>query len=129
MLGPLFAVAGVARSCAPRLGGAGSSSAALRTGRPLHLCDLSDHALSPRDRRAAGSDRADPRRRAIYPGPRQRREPERACQRQDMLREAIEVIRALRGGGLVDWRGDYSQVDSARLWDQPDVPVGLAVAM
>jgi Luciferase-like monooxygenase len=46
-----------------------------------------------------------------------------------MLREAIEIIRALLGGGLVDWRGDYYQVDSARLWDLPDVPVGLAVAM
>jgi G6PDH family F420-dependent oxidoreductase len=51
------------------------------------------------------------------------------AQRQDMLREAIEIIRALFGGGLVDWRGDYYQVDSARLWDLPDVPVGLAVAM
>jgi G6PDH family F420-dependent oxidoreductase len=51
------------------------------------------------------------------------------AQRQDMLREAIEIIRALFGGGLVDWLGDYYQVDSARLWDLPDVPVGLAVAM
>jgi G6PDH family F420-dependent oxidoreductase len=51
------------------------------------------------------------------------------AQRQDMLREAIQVIRALFGGGLVDWRGDYYQVDSARLWDLPDVPVGIAVAM
>ena len=43
-------------------------------------------------------------------------------QRQDMLREAIEIIRALFGGDLVDWRGDYYQVDSARLWDLPDHP-------
>src|SRR6201996_4290721 len=50
-------------------------------------------------------------------------------QRQDMLREAIEIIRALFRGGLVDWRGDHSQVDSARLWDLPEVPVGLAIAM
>lgn len=50
-------------------------------------------------------------------------------QRQDMLREAIEIIRALFRGGLVDWRGDHYQVDSARLWDLPQVPVGLAVAM
>jgi G6PDH family F420-dependent oxidoreductase len=51
------------------------------------------------------------------------------AQRQDMLREAIEIIRALFTGGLVDWRGDHYQVDSARLWDLPDVPVGIAVAM
>ena len=50
-------------------------------------------------------------------------------QRQDMLREAIEIIRALFGGDLVDWRGDYYQVDSARLWDLPEVPVGIAVSM
>jgi G6PDH family F420-dependent oxidoreductase len=51
------------------------------------------------------------------------------AQRQDMLREAIKIIRALFDGGLVDWRGDYYQVDSARLWDLPDVPVDIAVAM
>jgi G6PDH family F420-dependent oxidoreductase len=49
--------------------------------------------------------------------------------RQDMLREAIKIIRELFGGRLVNWRGDYFQVDSARLWDLPDVPVGLGVAM
>jgi G6PDH family F420-dependent oxidoreductase len=49
-------------------------------------------------------------------------------QRQDMLLEAIEIIRALFAGDLVDWRGDYYQVDSARLWDLPDVPVGIGVA-
>ncbi|OBJ56759.1 LLM class F420-dependent oxidoreductase [Mycobacterium sp. 1423905.2] len=49
--------------------------------------------------------------------------------RQDMLREAIKIIRELFGGDLVDWRGEYFQVDSARLWDVPDIPPGLAVAM
>ena len=49
--------------------------------------------------------------------------------RLDMLAEAIHIIRALAGGGLVDWRGDFYQVDSARLWDVPDVPVPLAVSM
>jgi G6PDH family F420-dependent oxidoreductase len=46
-----------------------------------------------------------------------------------MLREAIKIIRELFGGDLVNWRGDYFQVDSARLWDVPDVPVGIAVAV
>ncbi|MCW2661189.1 MAG: hypothetical protein JWP83_2341 [Mycobacterium sp.] len=49
--------------------------------------------------------------------------------RHDMLREAIKIIRELFGGQLVNWRGEYFQVDSARLWDVPDVPVGIAVAM
>jgi len=49
--------------------------------------------------------------------------------RQDMLREAIKIIRELFGGQLVNWRGDYFQVDSARLWDVPEVPVCIGVAM
>lgn len=49
--------------------------------------------------------------------------------RQDMLREAIKIIRELFAGHLVNWRGDYFQVDSARLWDVPDVPIGMAVAV
>jgi G6PDH family F420-dependent oxidoreductase len=49
--------------------------------------------------------------------------------RQHMLREAIKIIRELFGGRLVNWRGDYFQVDSARLWDVPDVPIPIGVAM
>jgi G6PDH family F420-dependent oxidoreductase len=49
--------------------------------------------------------------------------------RQEMLGEAIQIIRELHNGGLVDWRGDHFRVDSARLWDLPDVPVPLAVAV
>ena len=49
--------------------------------------------------------------------------------RQDMLREAITIIRELFGGQLVNWRGEYFQVDSARLWDVPEVPVGIGVAL
>ncbi|KZS57830.1 LLM class F420-dependent oxidoreductase [Mycobacterium kansasii] len=49
--------------------------------------------------------------------------------RQDMLREAVKIIRELFDGRLVNWRGDYFQVDSARLWDLPDVPVGIGVAI
>jgi G6PDH family F420-dependent oxidoreductase len=46
-----------------------------------------------------------------------------------MLREAIKIIRELFGGQLVDFTGDYFQVDSARLWDVPDIPVGIGVAI
>jgi G6PDH family F420-dependent oxidoreductase len=46
-----------------------------------------------------------------------------------MLVEAIEVIRALHGGELVDHRGEFFQVDSARIWDLPDQPVEIGVAV
>ena len=37
--------------------------------------------------------------------------------RQDMLAEAITLIRELHTGELVTWEGDYFRVDSARIWD------------
>lgn len=50
--------------------------------------------------------------------------------RQQMLHEAVQIIRALHTGELTDFHGDYFQVDSARIWDLPDtpVPIGLAVS-
>jgi len=49
--------------------------------------------------------------------------------RQDMLREAVQIIRELFTGEMVDWKGDYFEVDSARLWDVPEVPVAIAAAV
>ena len=51
-------------------------------------------------------------------------------ERLAMLREAIEIIRRLHTGDLVDHRGEYFQVDSARVWDLPEqaVEIGVAVA-
>ena len=49
--------------------------------------------------------------------------------RQHMLAEAIEVIRKLHTGELVDHQGDYFEVASARIWDLPETPVPLAVAV
>ncbi len=49
--------------------------------------------------------------------------------REAMLAEAIGVIRQLHSGDLVDHRGQYFQVDSARIWDLPNDPVGIAVAV
>jgi G6PDH family F420-dependent oxidoreductase len=50
--------------------------------------------------------------------------------RQEMLVEAVEIIRALHAGDLVSYDGKYFRVDSARVWDLPDggVPIGLAVS-
>ncbi|CAN5386305.1 LLM class F420-dependent oxidoreductase [soil metagenome] len=49
--------------------------------------------------------------------------------RQDMLAEAVEIIRALHTGELVDYRGEYFEVDSARVWDLPEQGVPLALAV
>ena len=49
--------------------------------------------------------------------------------RQDMLREAVQIIRELFTGDVVDWKGEYFEVDSARLWDVPEVPVAIAAAV
>jgi len=49
--------------------------------------------------------------------------------RQEMLVEALEIIRGLHGGELFDYHGEYFEVDSARIWDLPDSPVPLAVAV
>ncbi|MCW2810198.1 MAG: class F420-dependent oxidoreductase [Friedmanniella sp.] len=52
------------------------------------------------------------------------------AQRQDMLEEAVTIIRELHTGELTTWEGDYFRVDSARIWDVPEngVPIGLAVS-
>jgi G6PDH family F420-dependent oxidoreductase len=51
-------------------------------------------------------------------------------ERQAMLREAVGIIRDLLTGELVDHRGEFFQVDSARVWDVPEegVEIGIAVA-
>ena len=49
--------------------------------------------------------------------------------RHDMLAEAIVIIRQLLSGELVDHKGEYFEVDSARIWDVPEVPVGIGVAV
>ena len=52
------------------------------------------------------------------------------AQRQDMLEEALHIIRALLTGDLITWEGNYFRVDSGRLWEVPDggVPIGVAVS-
>jgi G6PDH family F420-dependent oxidoreductase len=50
--------------------------------------------------------------------------------RQNMLVEAVKIIRELHSGELVTWEGEYFRVDSARVWDVPEggVPIGIAVS-
>ena len=49
--------------------------------------------------------------------------------RHEMLREAIQIIRELFTGEVIDWKGDYYEIDSARVWDIPEVPVAIAAAV
>ncbi|PPF17424.1 LLM class F420-dependent oxidoreductase [Rathayibacter sp. AY1A4] len=49
--------------------------------------------------------------------------------RQDMLQEAVHLIRELHTGELVTWEGEYFRVDSARIWDLPDKPVEIGLAV
>jgi G6PDH family F420-dependent oxidoreductase len=50
--------------------------------------------------------------------------------RHEMLEEAVEIIRSLWEGGMVTYRGKHFDVESARVWDLPDVapPIGIAVS-
>jgi G6PDH family F420-dependent oxidoreductase len=50
--------------------------------------------------------------------------------RQEMLVEAVQVIRDLFDGGYTNFRGEHFEVESARLWDLPEkrVPIGIAVS-
>lgn len=49
--------------------------------------------------------------------------------RQVMLAEAMEIIRALLGGGYVNLDGVHYRIDSAKLWDLPDERVPIAAAV
>jgi G6PDH family F420-dependent oxidoreductase len=49
--------------------------------------------------------------------------------RHEMLGEAIDIIRQLFAGGYVSYRGAHFEVDSAKLWDLPDEPPRLGVAV
>src|SRR5712671_1843544 len=50
--------------------------------------------------------------------------------RHEMLREAVEIIRALWTGDSVTYRGKHFDVESAKVWDLPDAlpPIGIAVS-
>lgn len=49
--------------------------------------------------------------------------------RHAMLAEAMIIISALLQGGYVNFVGEHFEVDSAKIWDLPDRPVPLAVAV
>ncbi len=49
--------------------------------------------------------------------------------RHQMLAEAVEIITELWKGGYVNYQGRHFQVDSAKLWDVPDTPPPLGIAV
>ncbi|AVH94208.1 MULTISPECIES: TIGR03557 family F420-dependent LLM class oxidoreductase [Streptomyces] len=49
--------------------------------------------------------------------------------RHEMLSEALEIIRSLLDGDLVNFTGKHYQVDSAKLWDLPQRRVPIATAI
>jgi G6PDH family F420-dependent oxidoreductase len=53
-----------------------------------------------------------------------------ADRRHEMLVEAVGIIQELFSGGYVSRRGGHFEVDSAKLWDLPDrpPPIGIAVS-
>jgi G6PDH family F420-dependent oxidoreductase len=52
-----------------------------------------------------------------------------ASVRQDMLLEAIQLIRELHRGEQTTWVGEHFRADSAKIWDLPERPVPLAAAV
>jgi G6PDH family F420-dependent oxidoreductase len=49
--------------------------------------------------------------------------------RHEMLEEAVEIISSLLQGGYVSFVGDHFRVDSAKLWDLPDDPPAIGIAL
>ncbi|MEU2353225.1 LLM class F420-dependent oxidoreductase [Streptomyces misionensis] len=49
--------------------------------------------------------------------------------RHEMLEEALEIIQALFRGDHVTYHGEHFDVESARLWDLPDQPPPIGVAV
>jgi G6PDH family F420-dependent oxidoreductase len=48
--------------------------------------------------------------------------------RQEMLREALEIIRLLWRGGYHSYQGNYLELEDARVFDLPEQPPPIAVA-
>ena len=49
--------------------------------------------------------------------------------RQEKLIEALQIIRALHTGDQLSWAGDHFSVESAKIWDIPEQPIEIGVAV
>ena len=100
-----------------------------RAGGADDLRDLPDHALPPGGRRPEGGHPGAAVGQPVHPRPRvagrtststwSARGWPIASVRQDMLLEAIEIIKALHKGEQTTWVGEHFRVDSAKIWDLP----------
>jgi G6PDH family F420-dependent oxidoreductase len=50
------------------------------------------------------------------------------AERRQRLAEAVDIIRGLLSGSLTNYRGEYLNLDQARLFDRPDRMPGIAIA-
>jgi G6PDH family F420-dependent oxidoreductase len=48
--------------------------------------------------------------------------------RREMLAEAVDIVRQLWSGETVDYRGDYYEVENARVFDAPDASIPIIVS-
>ncbi len=49
--------------------------------------------------------------------------------RHEMLDEAVQIIKGLWSGDYFSFRGRHFEVDSARIWDRPETPPPLGIAV
>ncbi|MBM9466235.1 TIGR03557 family F420-dependent LLM class oxidoreductase [Nakamurella leprariae] len=49
--------------------------------------------------------------------------------RQSMLQESVEIIRELFTGEQISYDGEYFRIDRAKLWDLPETPVEIGLAV
>ena len=49
--------------------------------------------------------------------------------RQEMLMEALQIITALHSGRQLSWTGEHFSVESTKIWDLPEEPVRIGVAV
>jgi Luciferase-like monooxygenase len=117
-----------------RRGGAGHRPAAAHDHGHLLYVPLPPRGGRPEGRHGRGAVR-----RTVHPRPGRGREPQRACDRHGLARgpgpherleEAAQIIRALFTGGYVNFSGCHFEVERAKLYDLPDspVPIGIAVS-
>ncbi len=115
----------------------GAIAASDRLGRPRHRRDLPDGAVPRGDRRASRRDLAIvcDGRFTLGVGSGERlnehvvgRGFPAVAERQGMLSEALEIIRLLWQGGYRSYRGEYLDLEDARVFDLPDELPVIAVA-
>ena len=98
---------------------------------------LPDDPLPPGDRRPGRGDDRAPHRRPVHArGRRGRALNEHVVaaagprsERHELFREALEIIRRLWSGGYQSYEGKHLKLEDARIFDLPESPIPIAVAI